>query len=87
VFNTTPRPQREPVPTGPEAGWAPRVRKISPPPGLDPQTVHPVSSRYSQETLEYYSSLTLFLKVRTGPRAYARDAPQPVGNILTYQIS
>ena len=28
-------------------GWSGRARKISPPPGLDPRTVQPVASRYT----------------------------------------
>jgi hypothetical protein len=53
--NTTPRPlyPRETPGThciggwvGPRAGLN-RVRKISPPPGLDPRTVQPVASRYT----------------------------------------
>jgi len=28
-------------------GWSERVRKISPPPGFHPRTVHPVASRYT----------------------------------------
>jgi hypothetical protein len=51
----TPRPlypDKYPVPIVQEAGWAPqgrsgRVRKISPPTGFDPRTVHPVASRYT----------------------------------------
>jgi hypothetical protein len=31
---------------GPQ-GWSWRVRKISPPPGFDPRTFHPVASRYT----------------------------------------
>ena len=31
---------------GPQ-GRSGKVRKISPPPGLDPRTVHPVASRYT----------------------------------------
>ena len=44
-------PGKDPVPTVQEAGCAQgrsgRVRKISPPPGFDPQTVQPVASRYT----------------------------------------
>jgi len=40
-----------PVPIVQESGWAPgrsgRVRIISPPPGFDPRTFHPVASRYT----------------------------------------
>ena len=32
--------------SGPQ-GRCRRVRKISPPPGFDPRTVHPVASRYT----------------------------------------
>jgi hypothetical protein len=45
---------------GPQ-GRSGQVRKISPPPGLDPQTVQPVASRYTdwaipaQETVVNYS--------------------------------
>ena len=28
-------------------GWSGRVRKISPPPGFDPQTIQPVVSHYT----------------------------------------
>jgi hypothetical protein len=37
-------------------GWVcPRagLRKISPPPGFDPRTVHPVVSRYSDTQIRY----------------------------------
>jgi hypothetical protein len=50
---SAPRPGRftpgnDPVPIVQEAGWAlsGRVPKISPPPGFDPRTVQPVSSRF-----------------------------------------
>jgi hypothetical protein len=54
VASVTPRPyftpEKDPVPIVQETGWAPgpsgQVRKISPPPGLDPRTVQPVVSRY-----------------------------------------
>ena len=38
---------------GPQ-GWSGQVRKISPPPGLDPRTVQPVASRYT----DYATRLT-----------------------------
>ena len=55
---STPRPgrftpEKDPVTTVLEAGWAPppgrsgRVRKISLPPEFDPRTVQPVASRYT----------------------------------------
>jgi hypothetical protein len=56
VVNATPRPlyprQRDPVPVVQEAGRAPRPvwtsAEISPPPmGIDPRTVQPVASRYT----------------------------------------
>ena len=53
-MNATPRPiyplERNKVSIFQETGWTPepveRVRKISPPPGLDPRTVQPVASSY-----------------------------------------
>ena len=53
--SVTPRPLfspgKDPVPIVQEAGWpqsrSGQVRKISPPPGFDPRTVQPVSSRYT----------------------------------------
>ena len=57
VVSTTPwpiYPRNEPVPIVQEAGWAPgsvwTVVKISLQPGFDPQTVHPVASRYTDCT-------------------------------------
>ena len=51
VVNATPRPlypqEKDPVPIVYEAGWASDPVWSSPPPGLDPQTVQPVASRYS----------------------------------------
>jgi hypothetical protein len=52
VIKATPRPlysqEREQVPIVREDGWfLGPVRKISPPPGLDPRTVQPVASRYT----------------------------------------
>jgi hypothetical protein len=32
---------------GEPQGWSGQMRKISPPPGFDPQTVHPVASCYT----------------------------------------
>jgi len=54
-FSVSPRPlftpEKDPVPIVQEAGWAPgpvwTARKISPPPGFDPWSVHPVTSRYT----------------------------------------
>ena len=52
----TPRPDRftlgnDPIPTVQEAGvpegWSERVRKLSRLPELDPRTVQPVASRYT----------------------------------------
>ena len=44
-------PRKDPVPTVQEAEWAPEPvwtgAKISPPPGFDPRTVQPVTSRYT----------------------------------------
>jgi len=52
VVNTTSRPGKTWCPLyrrlgGPQ-GRSGRVRKISPPPGLDPRTVQPVASRYTK---------------------------------------
>jgi hypothetical protein len=32
-------------------GWSGRVRQISPPPGFDYRTVHPVASRYTDRAI------------------------------------
>jgi hypothetical protein len=47
--------EKDPVPTVQEAGCAPGpvLRKISPPPGFDPRTAHPVASRYSGTEIRY----------------------------------
>jgi hypothetical protein len=54
----TPR-EREQVPILQETGWAPGraglVKKISPPPGFDPQTVQPVESRYTDWAIAIHS--------------------------------
>ena len=51
-------PRKDPVPIAQEAGglqsWSGRVRKISPQPGFDPQTVQPVASQLYR--LSYPSS-------------------------------
>jgi hypothetical protein len=48
--SVTPRPLfipgKDPVLGGPQ-GWSGQVRKISPAPGLNPRTVQPVASRYT----------------------------------------
>jgi len=47
---------------GPQ-GWSGQVRKISPPPGFDPWSIHPVASRYTDHatrpTLFYHRYITL----------------------------
>jgi hypothetical protein len=54
-------PMNDPVPIVQEAGWAPgrtgRVRKISPQPGFDPQTVQLVASRYADYTIPAHWTL------------------------------
>ena len=45
-------PWKDPAPTAQEAGWAPGpvwtgAENLAPPPGLDPRTVQPVASRYT----------------------------------------
>jgi hypothetical protein len=47
---------------GPE-GRTEQVRKISTPPGFDPQTVHPVASRYTDCAITAHTVLTVLYKV------------------------
>ena len=47
------------VKDGPQ-GRSGRVRKISTPPGFDPQTVHPVASRYPGAAIQ----LILYIKLQ-----------------------
>jgi len=57
-------PGKDPVPNVQETGWAPgqsgQVRKISPPRGLDPRTIQPAASRYTDyATWPTFWSVTL----------------------------
>jgi hypothetical protein len=36
-----------------------RVRKISPPPGFDPRTAHPVASRYTDSAMPVHNAYTV----------------------------
>ena len=59
---------------GPQ-GWSGQVRKISPPPGFDPQTVQPVGSRYTDYAtrptyilyISIYSFISLSLFLHRAP--------------------
>jgi hypothetical protein len=77
---------KDPVPIVQEAGWAPGrsgcVRKISPPPGFDPQAVQPVASRYNDRAIpvrsysghskKYCLSLrTVFILVNNIPKLWS----------------
>jgi hypothetical protein len=42
---------------GPQ-GWSGRVREISPPPGVDPRTVQPVASRYTDWAIRNHTDIT-----------------------------
>jgi hypothetical protein len=54
-------PRKDPIPIVQEAGWTQdrsgQVRKISPLPGFDPQTIQPVASHYTD-----YASWPIDLK-------------------------
>ena len=43
---------------GPQ-GQSGRVRKISPPPGLDPRTVQPVASRYTDRAIPAHAAMSV----------------------------
>jgi hypothetical protein len=70
VVNATPRPlyprERDPVPiVGGPQGWSGLLRKISPPPGIDPWTFQPVASGYqTTQTDEISHILQLFFIYR-----------------------
>ena len=56
-------PGKEPYPLYRKLGgpqdWSGRVRKISPPPGFDLRTVHPVASRYNDWAIPAHELLVV----------------------------
>jgi hypothetical protein len=48
-------------------GLSGRVRKISPPPGFDPQTVQPVASRYTDWAIPAHMKFMFNTKYRRPP--------------------
>jgi hypothetical protein len=47
---------------GPQ-GRSGRLQKISPPPGFDPRTVHPVASCYTNYTIQAHSNITVIILI------------------------